>query len=122
VSDPQAAGPIEPILVEARHDDSTAHLELLMPDDLLYFRGHFPNFPVLPGIVQTHWAVSYARRYLPIGTADVTGVQVKFKRVIGPNMRVGLNLAYALDRRRLAFEYREADRPCSSGTITFGAA
>jgi 3-hydroxymyristoyl/3-hydroxydecanoyl-(acyl carrier protein) dehydratase len=122
VTEHQAAGPIEPVLVDARHDDSTVHLELLMPDDLLYFRGHFPSFPVLPGIVQTHWAVMYARRYLPVGTADVIGVQVKFKRVIGPKMRIGLDLAYARDRRRLAFEYREADRPCSSGTITFGAA
>jgi 3-hydroxymyristoyl/3-hydroxydecanoyl-(acyl carrier protein) dehydratase len=122
VTEHQAAGPIEPVLVEARHDDSTVHLELLVPDDLLYFRGHFPNFPVLPGIVQTHWAVSYARRYLRIGTADVIGVQVKFKRVIGPRMRVRLDLAYALDRRRLTFEYRDADMPCSSGAITFGAA
>lgn len=122
MTDHQAAGPIEPVLVEARHDGSTAHLDLLVPDDLFYFRGHFPNYPVLPGIVQTHWAVSYARRYLRIGTADVIGVQVKFKRVIGPKMRVRLDLAYVSDRRRLAFEYRDADMPCSSGTITFGAA
>jgi 3-hydroxymyristoyl/3-hydroxydecanoyl-(acyl carrier protein) dehydratase len=121
VTDHQAARAIEPVLVEARHHEGTAHLDLLMPDDLLYFRGHFPGYPVLPGIVQTHWAVSYARHYLRIGTADVIGVQVKFKRVITPKMRVRLDLSYALDRRRLAFEYHDADMPCSSGMITFGA-
>lgn len=122
MTDRQTAGPIEPVIIEARHDESTARLDLLVPDELLYFRGHFPAFPVLPGIVQTHWAVAYGRRYLRIGASEVIGVQVKFKRVIGANARLRLDLTYAPDRQRLTFEYRNEDAPCSSGTITFGAA
>ena len=112
----------EPVIVTQLREESTARLELRVPKDLVYFRGHFPDYPVLPGIVQTHWAVAFARRCFALGDAEVVGVQVKFKRVIAPEAQLSLALAYAADRGRLSFEYADAQSPFSSGIITFGAA
>ena len=50
------------------------------------------------------------------------GVQVKFKRVIAPETQLVLTLDYAQDRRRMSFEYADAQSPFSSGIVTFGAA
>jgi 3-hydroxymyristoyl/3-hydroxydecanoyl-(acyl carrier protein) dehydratase len=116
------SGPTEPVIVAQQQDESTARLELRVPSDLVYFRGHFPNYPVLPGIVQAHWAVAFARRCFALGDADVVGMQVKFKRVIVPEARLQLALDYEADRRRLSFEYADAQSPFSSGIIYFGAA
>jgi 3-hydroxymyristoyl/3-hydroxydecanoyl-(acyl carrier protein) dehydratase len=112
----------EPVIVAQLQDESTARLELRVPRDLVYFRGHFPNYPVLPGIVQTHWAVACARRCFGLGDADVIGVQVKFKRVIMPETQLTLALDFDADRRRLSFEYADAQSPFSSGIIHFGVA
>jgi 3-hydroxymyristoyl/3-hydroxydecanoyl-(acyl carrier protein) dehydratase len=116
------SGSTEPVIVAQQQDTSTARLELRVPKDLIYFRGHFPDQPVLPGIVQTHWAVACARRCFALGDAEIVGVQVKFKRVITPEMTLHLVLDYARDRRRVEFAYADAQSSFSSGVITFGAA
>ena len=39
-------------------------LDLAIGPELIYFQGHFPGYPVLPGIVQIDWAVQLADQYL----------------------------------------------------------
>lgn len=114
--------PIEPVIVSARHDGDSARIEMLVPRDLLYFHGHFPTYPVLPGIVQTHWAVTYARRYFGLDAAGIVGVQVKFKQPIVPQQRIHLDLSYARERARLRFEYRHGQDVCSTGVISLSEA
>jgi 3-hydroxymyristoyl/3-hydroxydecanoyl-(acyl carrier protein) dehydratase len=114
--------PTEPVIVSAQHDGDRARIEMLVPRELFYFRGHFPNFPVLPGIVQTHWAIAHARRLFGLEAAEIVGLQVKFKRPIGPEQRIQLDLAFARERARLSFEYRDGSTICSSGVISLSDA
>jgi 3-hydroxymyristoyl/3-hydroxydecanoyl-(acyl carrier protein) dehydratase len=94
-------------------------LGLLIPPDLLYFRGHFPAFPVLPGVVQLHWAIGFGRRYLPVGSGAARTVRVKFVRPIGPGARVVLSLVHDSSVDRLAFDYADGDTAFSSGLVSF---
>lgn len=114
--------PTEPDIVAETRAGDTVRLDIRVPADLLYFQGHFPDYPVLPGIVQTHWAVTCARRSFATGAATVSGVQVKFKHVIVPEQRVQLALTYARDRGRLSFEYSDGTTVFSSGVITLTGA
>jgi 3-hydroxymyristoyl/3-hydroxydecanoyl-(acyl carrier protein) dehydratase len=40
---------------------ASATYRLRVPPTLEHFRGHFPGFPILPGVVQLDWAVRFGR-------------------------------------------------------------
>jgi 3-hydroxymyristoyl/3-hydroxydecanoyl-(acyl carrier protein) dehydratase len=118
-----AATPVvtEPDVIETRRSEKGVELELRVPRDLMYFKGHFPGFPVLPGVVQLHWAIALGQRYFDLGTASPEVVQVKFRSVIIPAERIRLALGHDASRRRLSFEYRDATAARSSGVVSFAA-
>ncbi len=106
------------ILDVARQDDEV-RLSLEIPADLYWFRGHFPGFPILPGVVQLDWAIAFARQYLDLPLRSGRRFQVKFNAVIGPGDRLSLKLAHLAAKGQLQFEYAQEDgRACSSGRVT----
>ncbi len=60
--------------------------------------------------------------YFGLEAAEIVGLQVKFKRPIGPEQRIQLDLAFARERARLSFEYRDGSTICSSGVISLSDA
>lgn len=80
-------------------------LSLQIPPKLLYFDGHFPGNPVLPGIVQVHWAVHYAREYWG-DLGEFGGLEaVKFQQLILAQQDLVLELEYVAEKRKLYFCY-----------------
>ena len=119
----EAAPPLttEPVTLDARRSDSRVELDLLIPPTLVFFQGHFREFPVLPGVVQLHWSIAFARRHLNFNASPLEIVQVKFKSIIVPNEKISLILNHEMERRKLTFEYRDAEVVRSSGAVTFAA-
>lgn len=97
---------------------TTATYRIRVPPELEHFRGHFPGFPVLPGIVQLDWAVRLGRRHFA-GLGDSTGVDnFKCQALVFPEARLTLELRR--DDGGLHFRYFDARRTYSSGKILFG--
>jgi 3-hydroxymyristoyl/3-hydroxydecanoyl-(acyl carrier protein) dehydratase len=114
--------PTEPDVLAVQRSDALIELELSLPRGLLYFEGHFDGFPILPGVVQLHWALRFARLHLPVGRRLLVEMQIKFRRPIRPEARLVLvlSLKEMPDRKQVTFAYRCGDIPCSSGKITLG--
>ncbi len=106
-----------PTILAERISEGRVELDLHLPAQLLFFRGHFDTYPVLPGIVQLHWAVHYARRYFVLEESFPSSFLVKFRDLIRP----GEALTLSLERRaqRIAFEYKTAGQSRSLGQVTF---
>ena len=109
-----------PIILEKKiiPEKNQALLTLFIPEVLDYFCGHFPNYPVLPGIVQVNWVIEFVQSLFNIESINIQKIdQLKFMRVILPNSKI--NLSFVINNQRIIFKYYNEDDYFSSGKITF---
>jgi 3-hydroxymyristoyl/3-hydroxydecanoyl-(acyl carrier protein) dehydratase len=111
-----------PELLSIRRDGDTARLALRVPEELDYFRGHFEQVPLLPGVVQVDWAIRLARSHFELAPSFKRISALKFMHVIVPGAQLTLALAWQSDTGELAFRYESDAMLFSSGRILFGDA
>ena len=97
----------------------SGYTRLIIPEALLYFRGHFPGFAILPGVVQLDWAIRYGTDYFALGAVGPKTIRIKFRKPIRPNHRLTLSLKHIRSRNSIQFEYNDAHGACSSGQIAY---
>lgn len=107
---------VEP--VSAEELDGEWVLTLQVPLDLAHFTGHFPQTPVLPGVVQVDWAQQLARQLIPHLPPRFAGMEVlKFQQLVRPGDTLQLTLRFDSERGKLYFAYHNGEAACSSGRI-----
>jgi acyl-coenzyme A synthetase/AMP-(fatty) acid ligase/3-hydroxymyristoyl/3-hydroxydecanoyl-(acyl carrier protein) dehydratase len=107
---------VEPISAEER--DGEWLLQLQVPLDLAHFTGHFPQTPVLPGVVQIDWAQQLARQLIAQLPPRFAGMEVlKFQQLVRPGDTLQLSLRFDAERGKLYFAYRNGEAACSSGRV-----
>jgi acyl-coenzyme A synthetase/AMP-(fatty) acid ligase len=112
-----APRPQAPEVLEQLEVDGEWNLQLAVPPDLAYFSGHFPQAPVLPGVVQVDWALALGQQLLNL-PGRFAGMEVlKFQQLVRPGDRVKLHLRFDQERGKLYFAYRSRSAACSSGRI-----
>lgn len=109
----------QPEYISQEVTENQVALDLLIPEDLHYFNGHFPGAPVLPGVVQTHWAIEQLAKYFGI---DAQGVEsfsnLKFQLMIRPNYKIRLELKQ-INESKYSFSYSSHIGQHSSGKVIF---
>ena len=113
--------PREPVLLGERQQDGAWTLDLHVPPGLVYFAGHFPQVPVLPGVVQVGWALAFGAQRFGTSTRCQVMDALKFQRLLRPGDRVDLTLRYDTARHTLHFAYRRGDTAYSSGRLAWSA-
>jgi 3-hydroxymyristoyl/3-hydroxydecanoyl-(acyl carrier protein) dehydratase len=116
---PSGAAVTEPQIVEVRVADLRVEMSLAIPPGLVYFQGHFPAFPILPGVVQIDWVVIYSKRYFNLADAAARTLQIKFRQIIRPGERLLLTLIHQQSNSQIQFTYANAEGISSSGRIGF---
>ncbi|HEX4368788.1 MAG TPA: hypothetical protein VH023_18265 [Rhodopila sp.] len=106
-----------PILAIEPTGDHAVRVRLAAPAGHEAFAGHFPNHPILPGIVLLDWAVQLAATCFGFASRPATQVRVKFMQTIGPDPAdLSLSLRYDPTRTELTFEYRTGATIASRGS------
>jgi AMP-binding enzyme len=116
-----AQKPTMPEVREMREVADGAELDLVIPGDLAYLEGHFPGFPIVPGVVLIDWVIELAARHLAVPVEVGQKFAVKFRHVVRPGEPVTLSLRYEAGRSQLGFEYRNGRQPLATGTIDIPA-
>ncbi|MBM7126367.1 hypothetical protein ISP19_13385 [Dyella flava] len=117
----QAPLPREALLLDEQQHDGVWTLALRIPLDLVYFPGHFPQAPVLPGAVQIAWALSFAATRLGTPARCQMMEALKFQQLLRPGNRADLTLHHDAARNKLHFAYRHGDKAYSSGRLAWSA-
>ncbi|UPG93326.1 hypothetical protein [Luteibacter aegosomatissinici] len=104
-------------VVSERVDAGTHVLSLALPLDLACFAEHFPEAPVLPGVLQIAWALEFASSRFGTPRTCRGMDQLKFQRLLRPGDQVELVLRHDAERGRLHFAYRVGDAMCSSAHL-----
>lgn len=108
----------EPIVSE-QGDDALA-LTMEIAPTVQWFKGHFPEQPVLPGVVQTHWAVELARALVVAPSQTLCAVvNLKFHKMILPGAVVTLVLQADPRGASVKFRYLEQGQLYSEGKLNF---
>ena len=116
VRDALCANCREPVVVSWSATSKALDAELVFPPDGEWFSGHFPGFPILPGVAQVFFLRLFAIRSFGSFPGAASYRNVKFKRPIRPGERVRLKI----ERRsecEMSFEYSVAGEQASSGTV-----
>jgi len=114
--------PTEPVWSETGRGETSVTLSLTVPEDLLYFDGHFPGSPILPGVVQLDWAIARGRHYFDMPPVFRDIAMLKFQQVITPGATVELELAWDSAKSSLQFKYLSQAGQHASGRVIFAAA
>jgi 3-hydroxymyristoyl/3-hydroxydecanoyl-(acyl carrier protein) dehydratase len=107
-----------PIVHKVTEAEGQVTLQLGLPEDLPGFLGHYPGFPILPGVVQIDWVMRLAAAHLGCGQRSATDFRIKFKQVISPCSHLTLTLRHDAARGRLEFVYRCGSGIASQGQVT----
>ena len=107
---------VEPTVENIARTESSWSADFTFDLNAPYFKGHFPNFAVLPGVVQLglahHFAEAFLRKDFALGCVK----KMKFSRPILPGERIRFTLEKRADNE-LGYTYAKGDAICSSGTI-----
>jgi len=105
----------------ARRDGTTVILRLFVPRSLEHFDGHFPGVPILPGVLQIHWAVHLARQHFEPLSGSYGVDSFKCRAPVLPETELVLTLERDRGRLRFAYArlYSDGSRTVSSGTVLF---
>jgi len=108
---------VEPAVENIARTESSWSADFIFDPNAPYFKGHFPNFAVLPGVVQLglahHFAQAFLRKDFTIGCVK----KMKFSRPILPGERIRFTLEKHAENE-LCYTYAKGNAICSSGCLT----
>ena len=110
---------VDPDIISQSITPARAEFEITVPEELYFLQGHFPQQPILPGVVQIHWAIKLAVARLGIEPRFKGIEALKFHRVIKPLMPLKLTLEQAENTGKLHFSYQSDLGVHSQGRIVF---
>lgn len=110
----------EPVIEEWREREDEITALLTFPPDSIVFQGHFPTFPLLPGVAQLYWVQKFLRQCYPNEFSPVKIHRLKFQRIIRPGQTIHLQIR-KIDSTKFEFQMcDESGERASSGVFENG--
>ena len=106
-----------PIWLSQEQQENLLILQGKVPLDLVYFKGHFANFPLVPGVVELQWVKEKIDTYFGKEVRIARIDNLKFQKFLRPNDRFELSLDWQADKSRMRFQLKTDGEMCASGLV-----
>ncbi|WP_262363939.1 ApeI family dehydratase [Histophilus somni] len=108
-----------PIWLSETQEENLQIFRAKVPLDLCYFKGHFANFPLVPGVVELQWVKekidAYFGKEMQMNRID----NLKFQKFLRPNDEFELTLKWEEGKNRMGFQLKTEGEMCASGLVIF---
>ena len=104
-----------PLIFDINSDKNNAEITLAFLRNSNFFQGHFPDIPILPGVVQLFFAHFYAQKVFGIDISCRKKKKIKFTRIIKPDTKIKLVLKS--NELSVDYTYTDGQNIFSSGTF-----
>lgn len=81
-----------PLILEERVNTNIVEVDMIFPEHSNFFKGHFPKFPILPGVVSLYFVTFFANEFFKTELSPQIIRKIKFSQLIFPNKKVTLRL------------------------------
>lgn len=105
-----------PIILDRKLEENSVVLKLYLYKSCNFFSGHFPEFPITPGVVQLYLASFYGEYFFNKNLVGGQIRKIKFSNIINAGDVVDLKLTF--NERNVSFEYFDNEKTFSSGMFS----
>ena len=96
-------------ILKFRREPGVLTAKLLFPATSDYFDGHFPDFKLLPAVVQVDMVLRLARNFLDVPKNLSKMNRTRFANPILPDVPVMVKISYDADAGKVTFAYTSVD-------------
>ena len=108
----------KPSILAINQSDTKSLYRLFVPRDLAYFHGHFPQLPILPGVVQIRWVLNLLQT--EHGISQIKNLtSLKFNKPIFPGTDLELILEHKIEKQSFRFCFTTKQTSFSSGELLY---
>jgi 3-hydroxymyristoyl/3-hydroxydecanoyl-(acyl carrier protein) dehydratase len=106
----------EPVMQNLIKTDKDLSCNLTFLKDSAYFKGHFEECPILPGVIQLYFVVKFIQQFFHITLSKYDIMKLKFSNLVLPDTLVHFEL-HKLSDTEFSFSYENGDVKYSAGKI-----
>jgi len=112
----------QPLGFKIESDSVQLNIKVPQVQESIYFPDHFPDFPILPGVVQLAWVEHFGKLFF--SSDNLTHAfshleAVKFIKIIRPGDQLTLTLKWKAISGELSFNFSSVAGGCSSGRMVY---
>ncbi|OOH90644.1 AMP-binding protein [Pasteurellaceae bacterium 15-036681] len=110
---------VDPLWLEQNSQENVHTLKGKVPLDLTFFKGHFANFPLVPGVIEMQWVTDKINELFGEEKTILRVDNLKFQKFLRPNDEMELTLTWEESKNRMKFQLKTNDEMCGSGLVVF---
>jgi len=110
-----------PTITGVNVQENSAYIDMFIPESLSWFKGHFPEQAVLPGVVQIDWAGKIGKALLLDSGMFQQLSNIKFKSMVLPNTELKVEIKYDPSKKSLKFHFFNDGESFSVGTFKYSS-
>ena len=104
-----------PVILDRKTDENSVQYKLFFYKGCNFFKGHFPQIPIVAGVVSLYLAQKLSEPYFKTSFGAGQMKRIKFSNIIKADSTVNLKLKKQNDL--IAYEYFDDEKSYSQGTL-----